>query len=271
VALYERAGRDGVLGLEQFSKRVGRDAGNVSRKAKELGLHTNPHRRTVEARKVKVNKYASEMERRAGQGAAVKAWIAENGHPRGMAGKKHPASALLLISAASKAQQLFLTEEQKSERVLKAMKTKVDRYGSVATRAMGRGSWKAGWREIGGKRNYYRSRWEANYARYLQWLKEQGVIADWQHEPETFWFEQIKRGTRSYLPDFRVWELDGSTALHEVKGWMDQRSRTTLSRMKKYHPTQKIVLIDGAQYRAIRLKVMRLIDGWEDSKRDSHA
>jgi hypothetical protein len=270
IDLYEKAGPTGVLRLNDFARRVGRHAGNVCTKARQLGLVTNQCRKTVEVRKDR-NKYDTKEELRAAMSANAKARIAANGHPRGFAGRKHSEAALKLISAASKAQQLFITEDQKNARVLKAMKTKVERYGSVATRATGRGTWKAGWREIGGKRNYYRSRWEANYARYLQWLKEQGVIADWQHEPETFWFEQIKRGTRSYLPDFRVWELDGSTALHEVKGWMDQRSRTTLSRMKKYHPTQKIVLIDGAQYRAIRLKVMRLIEGWEDSKRDSHA
>ena len=56
-------------------------------------------------------------------------------------------------------------------------------------------SWKAGWREIGGQRIYARSRWEANYARYLEWLRANGSIAKWEHEPETFWFEGIKRGT----------------------------------------------------------------------------
>jgi hypothetical protein len=270
IALYTKAGEFGVLHLDTFAAEIGRNKGNISRKAKLLGLPVNQCRRTVEVRKDR-RKYATKEEQYAALSIASKARIAANGHPRGFAGRKHSESALKLISAASKAQQLFMTEDQKAARVLKAMKTKAERYGSVAGAHIGRGSWKAGWREIGGKRNYYRSRWEANYARYLQWLKEQGVIADWQHEPETFWFEQIKRGVRSYLPDFRVWEKDGSTALHEVKGWMDQRSRTTLRRMKKYHPTEKIVLIDGVQYRAIRLKVMRLIEGWEDSTRDTHA
>lgn len=270
VALYAAAGPAGVLNLSQFATKVGRDKANVCRKAKELGLQTNSGRRTVEVRKDRP-KYNNKEELRAAMSTARKAWLAANGHPKGFAGRKHTQATLALISAASKAQYLFATDDQKQERVLRAMKTRVARYGSVATKGAGRGSWKSGWREIGGKRNYFRSRWEANYARYLQWLKERGIIAEWQHEPETFWFEQIKRGVRSYLPDFRVWELDGSTALHEVKGWMDQRSRTTLSRMKKYHPEQKLIVIDGRQYRAIRLKVMRLIEGWEDSPRDIHA
>ena len=64
--------------------------------------------------------------------------------------------------------------------------------------------WQPGWREIGGKRKYFRSKWESNYARYLQFLKEHKQIEDWHHECETFWFEGIKRGVCSYLPDFKV-------------------------------------------------------------------
>lgn len=129
--------------------------------------------------------------------------------------------------------------------------------------------WKAGWREFGGQRVYYRSRWEANYARYLQWLVERGEILRWKHEPETFWFDAIKRGVRSYLPDFRVWELDGTSRLHEVKGWMDARSKTTLRRMAKYHPGETIVLIRERDYNEIARKVGGLIEGWEASGRSA--
>lgn len=133
--------------------------------------------------------------------------------------------------------------------------------GSLGSPKSKRGNWKAQWREIGGKRNYYRSAWEANYACYLQWLKERGEIQDWEHEPETFWFEAIKRGVRSYKPDFRVWENNGQSNLHEVKGWMCSRSKTTLKRMAKYHPQETIVLIQEKQYKAIS-KHKALIPGW---------
>jgi hypothetical protein len=95
---------------------------------------------------------------------------------------------------------------------------------------------KAGWREIGGKRNYYRSMWEANYARYLEYLKRHHLIMDWEYEPVTFWFESIKRGVRSYKPDFRVTDSDGAVVYHEVKGFMDTKSATKLKRMSKYYP-----------------------------------
>ncbi len=121
----------------------------------------------------------------------------------------------------------------------------------------------AAWREIGGVKKYYRSRWEANYARYLQFLKEQGKIKDWKHESKTFWFDGIKRGCVSYLPDFWVLENNGSEAYHEVKGFMDSKSKTKIKRMAKYHPTVKLIVVGSKEYSALRRNAAALIKGWE--------
>jgi hypothetical protein len=128
----------------------------------------------------------------------------------------------------------------------------------------------AGWREIGGKRMYFRSKWEAQYARFLQWSKEQGHILDWEHEPKTFWFENIKRGVRSYLPDFRVWHLNANTAPPsedhhwvEVKGWLDPKSATKLKRMAKYYPDEKIFVIDKTWFAKNNHMMRNLIKDWE--------
>jgi hypothetical protein len=123
--------------------------------------------------------------------------------------------------------------------------------------------WKAGWREIGGYKKYYRSKWEANYARYLEWLKTNGEIREWIHEPDTFWFESIRRGVRSYLPDFKVTEIGGKIKYHEVKGWMDKKSRIKLKRMKKYYPEIIMVLIQKKEYEEIKRKLSRIIIDWE--------
>ncbi len=122
---------------------------------------------------------------------------------------------------------------------------------------------KQGWRTIGGIKKYYRSKWEANYARYLQWLKENSHILDWKHEPTTFWFKDIKRGVRSYLPDFSITETSGTIVYHEVKGWMDAKSATKIKRMAKYHPDIKLIVIQKASYLDIKQKVSRMIQGWE--------
>lgn len=269
VALYEKAKGGGVLRLNEFAKSINRDPGNVSRKAGLMGLETNPSRRTVDQRKEKARVYATNEEWRASISERTKRRFKENGHPRGMLGKHHSTEARQRLSGTGKAYWASLTEAERIAHTDKAVAT-VKANGGRTVAQLPRGTWKAGWREIGGKRNFYRSRWEANYARYLEWLKSLGEITEWQHEPETFWFEAIRRGVRSYKPDFRVWEKGGS-ALHEVKGWMDDRSRTCLKRMAKYYPNEKLVLIDGRQYRAIRLKVMGMIEGWEDAKRDAHA
>lgn len=118
----------------------------------------------------------------------------------------------------------------------------------------------------GGKRadlddRYFRSSWEANYARYLNWLIEQGQIDQWEYEPRTFEFP-VKRGTRFYTPDFKVWK-GGAYEWHEVKGWMTQQSRTALKRFAKYYPEEILVLIDKDVYAGIAATASRLVSNWE--------
>lgn len=120
-----------------------------------------------------------------------------------------------------------------------------------------------GWRTIGGIKYYFRSKAEANYCRYLQFLKELGQIKDWVHEPKTFWFLEIKRGVRSYLPDFEVINLDGSHEWHEVKGYYDSKSLTKIKRMGKYYPHEKLVLIDKVFFKKNSTKLKILTKDWE--------
>lgn len=101
-----------------------------------------------------------------------------------------------------------------------------------------------GWKEIGGKKIFFRSGWEVKYAVYLQFLKESHAIKEWEHEPKTFWFDEIKRGVRSFLPDFRVTREDGTQYWVEVKGYMDPKSRTKIKRFGKYYPDEKLYIAD---------------------------
>lgn len=110
-----------------------------------------------------------------------------------------------------------------------------------------------GWVTIGGQRFYARSSWEANIGAYLQFLKEHNLIKGWLHEPETFWFTKwIKRGVVSYLPDFRVYNNDGSISYWEVKGYKDSRSMTKIKRFRKYYPMYNLEVIDKARYTEIK-------------------
>lgn len=121
----------------------------------------------------------------------------------------------------------------------------------------------AGWREISDQKYYFRSMWEANFARYLQFLKDQKQIKSWKHEPLTFWFEEIKRGVRSYLPDFLVIENDGRGHWVEVKGYMDPKSLTKIKRFRKYYPQQELRVIDKKWFAENGGKLAILIPGWE--------
>jgi hypothetical protein len=191
----------------------------------------------------------------------LSAYFKEHGHPKGMLGKKHSLESKEKMSDSGFRRHALETEDEISDRTMKMLKTKSDRGNIVNPRPMA--SWKCGWREVGGQRCYFRSAWEANYARYLQFLLEKKQILKWEHEPETFWFESIKRGCRSYLPDFRVTECNNSIAYHEVKGWMDDRSKTKINRMRIYHPQVLLIVIDSKAYKELQKKISMMIDGWE--------
>ncbi len=113
-------------------------------------------------------------------------------------------------------------------------------------------------------RIYFRSGWEANYARYLNLLIKFGAVEKWDFEPETFWFAGIKRGAVSYKPDFRI-KYKGDAVLEyvEIKGYVIPKDRTKWKRMKKYHPHIKLVVIGAKQYNALRKKWASAIPFWE--------
>jgi hypothetical protein len=264
---YVRAGIDPV-DMVALCALLGRDRTTITGKASELGLTSTTRRKkvggAVDKRKFKgdaqaLSRYLSEktLER-----------YAEGRHPRGMLGKKHTAETRRIIGEKSQAKWSAMSERERQEQLDKAYATRKSN-GFAPPKAPARGSWAAGWRDVGGRRIYMRSRWEANYAHYLQWLLDRGEIASWEYEPKTFWFEAIKRGVRSYKPDFLVRENNGHCAWHEVKGWMDARSKTTLRRMTKYYPEETVKVIDAKAYRAIRKFALGLVPGWEDSERDA--
>lgn len=95
---------------------------------------------------------------------------------------------------------------------------------------------------------FFRSKMEANWALYLDYLVKQKRILTWEYEDGTFFFDKIKLGTKSYTPDFKILNLDNSLHYEETKGYMDSRSKTKLKRMRIYFPDVKIVLIDKDAY-----------------------
>lgn len=247
--------------VEKLSELLGKTKASISCKAGHIGISTKRGKfiRTEESRdnmSEAQSLRAMSPEESQRRSESTKAWQAIKGHPRGFNGKHHSPEAKAAISAGNSGRVVPL--EQK----VKRMKTNIAKYG-CASPAVAHGSWKSAWREIGGKRKFFRSRWEANYARYLEFQKVHGLITDWHHECDTFWFEGIKRGCMTYLPDFKVTNLDGSIEYHEVKGWMDAQSKTKIRRMAKYHPTVILKVFDSKWYKTNKPRLSRLIQGWE--------
>lgn len=185
-------------------------------------------------------------------GASARERIKQNGHPKGMLGKTHSEDNKKKMSM--RVQALWADEKSKfnsdeyrqgvSDRMSKIMQMRIRTKGTIYSRS------KNGWYIINGKRFYFRSGWEVVYARYLEWLVQKKEITKWQYEEDTFWFDKIKRGVRSYTPDFKVFSGD-KFEYHEVKGYMDSKSKTKMNRMRIYHPEVKMVLIDKHSYKSI--------------------
>lgn len=128
---------------------------------------------------------------------------------------------------------------------------------------------------IGGKRQdlnnqYFRSRWEANYARYLNFMIKRGEVLRWEYEPKTFYFQGIKRGTISYTPDFKVYYPGNIYKWIEIKGYMDDRSKTRMKRMEKYFPDEPVEIIEVVRYKALSKAMKSIIPFWEVNANKSY-
>lgn len=180
-----------------------------------------------------------------------KKWIKENGHPKGMKGKNHTEEVKKIIKQNLVNARLDPNNYINSNEFKQIMSDKMSKQqaSGILRNSYSRG--KQGTYNINGKNVFFRSLWEANYALYLDFLINSKLISKWEFEVDTFWFEKIKRGVRSYKPDFKVYDNLGNITYHEVKGWMDDKSKTKLNRMRIYHPNIQIKLIEKKQYNEI--------------------
>lgn len=265
--------------LEDLSLKLNRPKENLSRFARRLGLTDSSNRKKINiANNVHTkicivcnNEFTTDGYSRNticskkcisnNVSNKIKKHFETNGHPKGMLGKKHSEETIKNFSIIQTELAKKVTIEQRAIITMKTLKTK-EKNGTLIT-PRHKTTWKQGWRNIGGINKYYRSRWEANYARILEFHKKNGIIKHWEHEPQTFWFENVKRGTRSYLPDFKIYNNNGTIEWHEVKGWFDDKSKTKLKRMAKYYPNENIVLKDSNWFKTNSKKYKQLIIDWE--------
>jgi endogenous inhibitor of DNA gyrase (YacG/DUF329 family) len=118
-------------------------------------------------------------------------------------------------------------------------------------------SWKAGKRSDLGN-TYFRSSWEANYARLLNHYQDRFVIKSWEFEPDAFDLDGIV-----YIPDFKVIDTNGDVSYHEVKGWMDKGSKKKIEMMRTINSDINFLVIDSEKYNVIEQVYSDMIPNWE--------
>ena len=235
---YADAGKHGSINLKILSTSLGRPRSSICKKARELGLGTTYGRE-------KTPEQCTQISRR------TQDWLKTHPHPRGA----YKGRIIKICPECGRFVDCYISEAKRRIYCSRRCYYQSQR-GQMFTRSKG------------GKRDdigiFVRSAWEANYARYLNMLKTNGDILKWQYEAEIFEFKRIKRGTRSYRPDFKIWFPDGHIEYHEVKGWLMPTAQTALKRMAKYYPKVKLVIIDKDWFAAVRRQGLpALIAGWE--------
>ena len=192
-----------------------------------------------------------------------KGYFDDKEHPRGFKNRSHNQEAKDIISQKSMLSQAKINEEGRRPDIIKrTMTTRFERGTYVPPR--NKASWKSGWREVGGAKYYFRSRWEANYAHYLESCRVSGVIKKWEHEPHLFVFEAVETKYKTYLPDFRVTMADNSVEYHEVKGWFDERSKAKIEYMGLYFPEVCLKIFDGDWFNRKTKRLEKLVPNWEN-------
>lgn len=232
------------ININALALRIGKHKSNVSRKARELGLVTSMKRKRTDEVKIQ---YSSDAKKR----------IQKYGHPRGAykTGKDIRVCPICgcFFEAFPSSKQRFCGRicghNHKQPQGCQG-------YANVGKR-----------QDLSGQ--YFRSSYEANYARYLNYLIANdlsGIVA-WEYEPDTFEFKGAKQPPRFYTPDFRLLFNDTRKEYHEVKGWDHPKGLEARSRFTKDYPRLKLVLIKRDFFINIQKQgIDRSLLGWEHIK-----
>lgn len=97
---------------------------------------------------------------------------------------------------------------------------------------------------------YFYSRWEANFARLMDYLK-----IEWQYQPIVF---DLK--TQNYTPDFY---LPSISIYIEVKNFLWKYSRIRDNKFRKLYPNIKLQLLLKEDYLKLQNTYAKFIKNWE--------
>jgi len=234
---------EGGIELDKLSKILGRSKTSICTIAREIGLtfYGNYSKEDRKNRAIKMSTLAKEY------------------NPSRFFGKHHSLKSRKQISKkqiiifenrSEEEKQLFINKMRTTKRNNNLFTTTVNSYSRC----------RGGFRED--LNQYFRSSWEANIARYLNFLH-----IKWEYEPKRFNFEEIDSGVLSYMPDFYLSELD---IWIEVKGWMDEKSKTRFKYFEKFYPEEnnKLILIERKRYNEIEKEFKYIVSNWEFSNQN---
>jgi hypothetical protein len=106
---------------------------------------------------------------------------------------------------------------------------------------------KGGYRED--LKNYFRSSWEANFARILNFDN-----ISWEYEKTTF----ILSDSLTYTPDFQIGNI-----FFELKGWETDKFKYKFNLFKTLYPDVIVVMIYRDKYKTLEKLYKRSIENWE--------
>ena len=153
-----------------------------------------------------------------------------------------------IICANPKCKKVFLIERWMKRKYCSNQCTMAVVGGKPTSPKAARG--KAGIRKDISKTIYFYSRWEANFARLLNYL---GI--EWVYEPKTF-----DLGSQNYTPDFYLPKFN---TYIEVKNFLWKYSRIRDEKFRKLYPNIKLNLLLKEDYSKLENKYSPLIKNWE--------
>ena len=226
--------------LSQIAESMNRPRTSICRIARGMNLTSLTRRKQLT------------HEQRRAIGDRIKSWIKTNGHPRGCREMRTCPTCGKFFEVTASLKQECCSFSCANRKRFKGV--------NMFSRS------KSGKRKDLNEQ-FFRSNYEANYARYLNFIMSSDAnnnIVKWEFEPDTFEFHKIKKGTRFYTPDFKIFLNDGHIEYHEVKGWDYPRGITARKRFAKYYPHLKLLVIDSEFFKDVKRKgIDRLIPNWE--------
>lgn len=125
---------------------------------------------------------------------------------------------------------------------------------------------------INGTNYRFRSQFEFEWACYLELIRRQGYIREWDYEPKRFdfWEFGYRNKPYEYTPDFLVIERNGDEVYQECKGMFETKDISRITRAKKHFGLTFDLVLQrfpkrsgkGAHLLAkVTQKVRRVIDG----------